>query len=103
MYNALQLETVGEIVRLLRTRRNLEQIELAQACGWRDASAVSRIETDRIRPTRRTLVKLADSLAGDETGERHELRSWLFLAAGILPAREEIEALGVAIPAIESW
>ena len=56
----MQLETVGEIVRVLRSRLDLEQVELARACGWRDASAVSRIETDRIHPTRRTLLKLAE-------------------------------------------
>lgn len=100
----MQLETVGEIVRVLRSRLGLEQVELARACGWRDASAVSRIETDRIHPTRRTLLKLAENLAKpDVTGTPAEVRAWLFLAAGILPTAREVDELGDKIPDIENW
>jgi transcriptional regulator with XRE-family HTH domain len=99
----MQLETVGEIVRVLRSRLDLEQVELARACGWRDASAVSRIETDRIRPTRRTLLKLAEHLADPAiTGTPQEVRAWLFLAAGILPTAREVDELGSKIPDIEN-
>jgi len=99
----MQLETVGEIVRVLRSRLGLEQVELARTCGWRDASAVSRIETDRIHPTRRTLLKLAENLAKpDVTGTPAEVRAWLFLAAGILPTAREVDDLGDKIPDIES-
>ena len=98
----MQLETVGEIVRVLRSRLDLEQVELARACGWRDASAVSRIETDRIKPTRRTLLKLADNLADPAvTGTAAEVRAWLFLAAGILPTAREVDELGERLPDIE--
>lgn len=100
----MQLQTVGEVVRVLRSRLGLEQVELARACGWRDASAVSRIETDRIHPTRRTLLKLAENLAKpDITGTPSEVRAWLFLAAGILPTAREIEELGDKLPDISSW
>ena len=99
----MQLETVGEIVRVLRSRLDLEQVELARACGWRDASAVSRIETDRIHPTRRTLLKLAENLSRpDVTGTPAEVRAWLFLAAGILPTAREVDELGDRLPDIES-
>ena len=99
----MQLETVGETVRLLRSRLGLEQVELARACGWRDASAVSRIETDRIHPTRRTLAKLAENLADPQktAGER-EIRGWLFLASGVLPTQREVEELSDQIPALDS-
>ena len=100
----MQLQTVGEVVRVLRSRLGLEQVELARSCGWRDASAVSRIETDRIHPTRRTLLKLADNLSKpDITGTPTEVRAWLFLAAGILPTAREVEELGDKIPDIASW
>jgi transcriptional regulator with XRE-family HTH domain len=100
----MQLQTVGEVVRVLRSRLGLEQVELARACGWRDASAVSRIETDRIHPTRRTLLKLAENLSKpDTTGTTSEVRAWLFLAAGILPTARDIEELGDKIPDIASW
>lgn len=100
----MQLETVGEIVRVLRSRLDLEQVELARACGWRDASAVSRIETDRIRPTRRTLIKLAESLSRDgTTGSSREVQAWLFLASGILPTADDVRAVDAELPAIESW
>jgi len=98
----MQLETVGEIVRVLRSRLGLEQVELARACGWRDASAVSRIETDRIHPTRRTLLKLAENLSRpDVTGTPAEVRAWLFLAAGILPTAREVDELGDRIPDLD--
>src|SRR5438445_12014885 len=98
----MQLETVGEIARVVRSRLGLEQVELARACGWRDASAVSRIETDRIHPTRRTLLKLADNLARPAvTGSPSEVRAWLFLAAGILPTAREVDELGDKIPDID--
>lgn len=99
----MQLETVGEIVRILRGRRGLDQIDLARDCGWRDASAVSRIETDRIRPTRRTLMKLADSLAGPETFSAEQVRAMLFGAAGVVPTREEVEAARATMPALDAW
>lgn len=100
----MQLETVGEIVRILRSRLDLEQVELARACGWRDASAVSRIETDRIRPTRRTLTKLADALAKPEvTGSPREVMAWLFRAAGILPTSDDVRQVELDLPDIESW
>ncbi len=100
----MQLETVGEIVRVLRSRLGLEQVELARACGWRDASAVSRIETDRIHPTRRTLLKLSENLAKpDVTGTPAEVRATLFLGAGILPTAREVDDLGEKIPDIAGW
>jgi transcriptional regulator with XRE-family HTH domain len=99
----MQLETVGEIVRVLRSRLGLEQLALAHACGWRDASPVSRIEKDHIHPTRRTLVKLANNLANPAvTGASAEIRAWLFLAAGILPTVGEVDELGDRLPHIES-
>jgi transcriptional regulator with XRE-family HTH domain len=99
----MQLETVGEIVRVLRSRRGLEQVELARACGWRDASAVSRIETDRIKPTRRTLLKLSQNLADPSTGPQAEILAWLFQASGVLPTPREIDAIASQLPLIESW
>jgi len=103
MHLSMQLRTVGEIVRVLRSRRGLEQVELARSCGWRDASAVSRIETDRIRPTRRTLMKLSENLADSTTGPSSEILGWLFLAAGVLPTAREIDHLLPTLPAIDTW
>lgn len=101
---SMQLRTVGEVVRTLRNRRDLEQVTLAQRCGWRDASAVSRIETDRVRPTRRTLLKLAEALADPEsTGTAEQVQGMLFLASGILPTRAEIGSMGPRLPLIHSW
>jgi transcriptional regulator with XRE-family HTH domain len=99
----MQLETIGEIIRVLRSRLGIEQVELARACGWQDGSPVSRIEKNRIHPTRRTLIKLAENLAYPSiTGTFHEVRGWLFLAAGILPTAREVDALGDRIPAVDS-
>lgn len=99
----MQLETVGEIVRVLRSRIGFEQVQLARLCGWRDASPVSRIEKGRIRPTRRTLMKLAENLAHPPTtGTSSELRGWLFLAAGILPTANEVDNPREALPDIDT-
>jgi transcriptional regulator with XRE-family HTH domain len=99
----MELETVGEMVRALRSRLGLDQVELARACGWADASPVSRIEKDHIHPTRRTLLKLAEHLADPlVTGTPDEIRRWLFLAAGILPTAREVDELGDKIPDIDS-
>jgi transcriptional regulator with XRE-family HTH domain len=99
----VHLETVGEIVRVLRSRLGLEQVELAHACGWQDASPVSRIEKDHVHPTRRTLQKLAENLADPAiTGTPSEVRAWLFLAAGILPTAREVDELGARMPNIEN-
>lgn len=101
---SMQLMTVGEVVRTLRNRRDLEQVVLARKCGWRDASAVSRIETDRVRPTKRTLLKLTDALADPTTtGSPDQVRGMLFLASGILPTKQEIADLAPALPGIEGW
>lgn len=98
----LQVETVGELLRILRARRGLEQIRLARACGWKDASAVSRMEKDRVDPTRKTLVKLADNLADPATtGTSAELRAAFFLAAGLLPTANEVADLKPRMPEIE--
>jgi transcriptional regulator with XRE-family HTH domain len=102
-HSSMQLETVGEIVRVLRSRRGLEQVELARACGWRDASAVSRIETDRIKPTRRTLLKLSQNLADGTTGPASEILAWLFQAAGVLPTPRDVEAVESQLPPIDRW
>jgi transcriptional regulator with XRE-family HTH domain len=103
MLQLMQLKTVGEIVRLLRSRLGLEQVQLAHACGWHDASAVSRIEKDHVHPTRRTLAKIAENLADPAiTGTSEEIRAWLFLAAGVLPTAREVEELGARIPDIET-
>jgi transcriptional regulator with XRE-family HTH domain len=100
----MQLETVGEVIRVLRSRLSVEQVELARACGWRDASAVSRIETDRVRPTRRTLAKLAENLSDPAvTGTVEEVQAWLFLAAGVLPTPSEVDQVEDHLPAIDSW
>lgn len=101
----LQARTVGETVRFLRARRGFDQIDLAKACGWRDASAVSRIETDCIRrPTRRTLHKLTEALADTETtGPKGRVRAALYLAAGHLPTEADVTALKKSLPPIEAW
>jgi transcriptional regulator with XRE-family HTH domain len=99
----MQLQTVGEIVHVLRSRLGLEQVELARACGWQDASAVSRIEKSHVHPTRRTLQKLAENLADPVmTGTPGQVRAWLFLAAGILPTPREVDELSARMPDIET-
>lgn len=99
----MRLETVGEIVRTLRARKDLDQIDLAKACGWRDASAVSRIETDRITPTRRTLTKLSDALSGPQTLPPEQIYATLLAAIGTLPSRDDVEQMRANKPAIERW
>lgn len=99
---ALQAQTVGEVVHVLRLRLGIGQVALARTCGWGDAAIVSRIEKGHINPRRSTLLKLADNLADPAvTGTSAEVAAQLFLAAGILPTQLEIGDLGARIPDIE--
>jgi hypothetical protein len=80
----------------------MHQVDLARGCGWGDASAVSRIETDRILPRRRTILKLAAQLADPAvTGTAGEIAASLFLAAGVLPTAHEVQDLRRHIPDID--
>lgn len=97
----MRLETVGEIVRTLRVRKDLDQIDLAKACGWRDASAVSRIETDRITPTRRTLTKLSIALADPLPAE--QIYATFLAAVGVLPTKADVARMHQTRPTIERW
>lgn len=54
-------ETVGQRIKRLREERGLSQAALGSRCDM-DHTAVSRIEHDRVKPTRRTLRDVARAL-----------------------------------------
>ncbi len=54
-------QTVGQRVRALREQRGWTQAQLGERADL-DHTAVSRIEHDRVKPTRRTLRDIARAL-----------------------------------------
>jgi len=52
---------LGERIKLIRTRKNMTQNELAIKCDFEKAS-MSRIESGRSNPTIQTLYKICNSL-----------------------------------------
>ncbi len=54
-------QTIGRRIKVLREERGWTQRQLGERCDL-DHTAVSRIEHDRVRPTRRTLRDIARAL-----------------------------------------
>lgn len=59
-----QGETIGEILRLIRTSKELTIKQISEETGI-NPSTISRIETDRRHPSIETYFKLLDALGAD--------------------------------------
>ncbi len=65
-------QTVGQRIRAMREKRGWTQAQLGEK-AYLDHTAVSRIEHDRVRPTRRTLRDIAEAFgvpAEELTGDK---------------------------------
>lgn len=87
--------TIGERVKILRTRKNMTQEELAEKLGYKSKSSVAHIENGRDIP-RSMIVKLADILDTspaylmgweDERPARDDLSSLAERYDNILPVK----------------
>ncbi len=65
------MENIGQLIRYYRTHevdlsgRHLSQIDLTLEVGWENPSTLSRIESNKVIPTRDTIIKIAKGLKLD--------------------------------------
>ena len=78
--------TLGGLLKDYRLQKNISQLEISFAVGWKEPSRLSRIEQGRVgRPKRALLDRIMDAMKLDE-----EERGRLLLGGGYLPTNEEI-------------
>lgn len=78
--------TLGGLIKDYRLQKNISQLEIAFALGWKEPSRLSRIEQGKIeKPSRELVDKLAHSLRLSE-----EEKNQLLFTGGYLPTDEEI-------------
>ncbi|MCR4263926.1 MAG: helix-turn-helix domain-containing protein [Candidatus Roizmanbacteria bacterium] len=81
--------TLGGLLKDFRLQKNISQLEISFAVGWKEPSRLSRIEQGRVgRPKRELLERIMDAMKLDE-----EERGRMFLAGGYLPTDKEITSL----------
>src|SRR3989344_6947150 len=92
--------TLGGLIKDLRLQKNISQLEIAFALGWKEPSRLSRIEQGKVgNPSREFIVKLTNAMHLTE-----EERNQLLVVGNYLPTKEEIElARKKIIPIIDSW
>lgn len=79
--------TLGGLIKDYRIQKNISQIEIAFALGWKEPSRLSRIEQGKVKnPSREMLDLLARALKLDEKEKNNML-----LIGGYLPTDHEIE------------
>lgn len=92
--------TLGGLLKDYRLQKNLSQLEIAFAMGWKEPSRLSRIEQGKVEsPPRELLNKLMEAMKLDESE-----KGQLLLAGGYLPTEEEIEKVrGDVDLLIQKW
>src|SRR3989344_6887474 len=79
--------TLGGLLKDYRLQKNISQLEISFAVGWKEPSRLSRIEQGRVgRPKRVLLEKIMDSMKLSQ-----EERNRLLLTGGYMPTDEEVE------------
>lgn len=92
--------TLGGLLKDYRLQKNLSQLEISFAMGWKEPSRLSRIEQGKVETPPRELL---DRLMEVMELKKHE-KGNLLLAAGYLPTDEEIENIKQEIdPIIQDW
>jgi transcriptional regulator with XRE-family HTH domain len=92
--------TLGGLIKDLRIQKNLSQLEISLALGWKESSRLSRIEQGRVEaPSRLLLDNLmtAMKLSAEE-------RNRLYIAGSYLPTEEDISLARTKLaPLIDTW
>lgn len=80
--------TLGGLIKDYRMQKNISQLEIAFALGWKEPSRLSRIEQGKISaPSRELIEQLAKAMKLDD-----KEKNQLLLTGGYLPTDEEIAA-----------
>ncbi len=92
--------TLGGLIKDLRLQKNISQLEIAFALGWKEPSRLSRIEQGRVsRPPREILDRLMEALRLSE-----DEKNQLLVVGTYLPTLDEVEEVRKKIkPIVESW
>jgi transcriptional regulator with XRE-family HTH domain len=92
--------TLAGLIKDLRMQKNLSQLEISLALGWKESSRLSRIEQGHIvKPNRKILDKLMDAmnLSPEERYRTYVVGNYLPTKKDILAARSQLT------PLINSW
>lgn len=92
--------TLGGLIKDLRLQKNISQLEIAFALGWKEPSRLSRIEQGKnSSPPRFLIENIMDAMKLTEEERYH-----LLMAGNYMPTDEEIEkARKKIIPYLKTW
>lgn len=92
--------TLGGLLKDYRLQKNLSQMEIAFALGWKEPSRLSRIEQGKVgNPPRELLNRIMEVMELKE-----EEKSHLLLVGNYLPTKEEIDEIRRKIDSlVRSW
>src|SRR5258706_10528973 len=92
--------TLGGLIKDLRLQKNISQLEIAFALGWKEPSRLSRIEQGKnASPPRFLIENIMDAMKLTEEERYH-----LLMAGNYMPTDEEVEKARQKInPYLEAW
>lgn len=92
--------SLGGLIRDLRNQKNISQLEVAFALGWKEPSRLSRIEQGKVdKPPRDLLEKLMNAMKLSP-----EEKNRLYMAGNYLPTKEDIESAKKYLqPLVDQW
>jgi transcriptional regulator with XRE-family HTH domain len=92
--------TLGGLIKDLRLQKNISQLEIAFALGWKEPSRLSRIEQGKnTSPPRFLIENIMDAMKLSE-----EERNQLLVNGNYIPSKEEImEARKKIDPLLKNW
>src|SRR3990172_4591394 len=92
--------TLGGYIKDLRLQKNISQLEIAFALGWKEPSRLSRIEQGKVgNPPRELIDKLIDAMHLTE-----EEKNQLLAVGNYLPTKEEIDGARKKIrQVVDNW
>jgi transcriptional regulator with XRE-family HTH domain len=92
--------TLGGLIKDLRIQKNIPQVDIAFALGWKEASRLSRIEQGKVeKPKRELLGRLMNAM-----NLTKEERNNLYYVGNYLPTAEELEEVVKSVkPVVDEW
>ena len=97
-YNGYMSATLGGLLKDYRLQKNIPQLEIAFALGWKEASRLSRIEQGIVvKPKREVIDKIMNAM-----DMKSEERNNLYTVGGYVPSKKEIEEVRKKLDSIMS-